>query len=69
MILQLEAKIKRWSEKHIISLGTEKKLKVWFLSNSLEMNVFELMLGFVFEMEFELVSQAMSLVNSLVNSI
>ena len=33
------------------------------------MNVFELMLRFVFEMDFELVSQVMYLVNSLVNSI
>ena len=47
-------KIKRWSEKYIISLRTEKKWKVWFLSKSLEVNVFELMLGFVFEMDFEI---------------
>ena len=45
-------KIKRWSEKYIIPLGTEKKWKVWFLSKSLVVNVFELMLGFVFEMDF-----------------
>ena len=44
-------------------------MKSVVLSKSLEVNVFELMLGFVFEMDFELESQVMSLVNSLVNSI
>ena len=67
MILQLEDKKMIWEIHYIVWNGKEMKSVV--LSNSPEMNVFELILGFVFEMDFELVSQVMSLVNSLVNSI